>query len=212
MFLSSTKSEIKHFHVVVVRRRQKKKKVQKTWFTCKVVVFANLRVCLHGVGGPQLGAVTCLGEVTRLSIQSLILIWSLLHGRLGNLPHVTSPIWNPPPPCQQALNLLLFCRSRCRCRRRYLSSLMILRSENVPYFSLLRQIYGNSPGGVELVRKHKWVFQIWEAVAKGFKIKPRIVNRKTMLLKWCYLVETSKKLYRFQFQQFHWNFDTSKYG
>ena len=32
------------------------------------------RACLHGVGGPQVGEVTPLGGVTRLSIQSLILI------------------------------------------------------------------------------------------------------------------------------------------
>ena len=33
-----------------------------------------LRACLHGGGGPQVGEVTRLGGVTRLSIQSLILI------------------------------------------------------------------------------------------------------------------------------------------
>ena len=32
------------------------------------------RACLHGGGGPQVGEVTRLGGVTRLSIQSLILI------------------------------------------------------------------------------------------------------------------------------------------
>ena len=40
---------------------------------------------------------------------------------------VTSPTWGPPPPCKQALNqmlFLLFCRSRCRRRRRYLRSLI----------------------------------------------------------------------------------------
>ena len=33
-----------------------------------------LRACLHGGGGPQVGDVTCLGGVTCLSIESLILI------------------------------------------------------------------------------------------------------------------------------------------
>ena len=33
-----------------------------------------LRACLHGGGGPQVGEVTRLGGVTRLSIQSLILM------------------------------------------------------------------------------------------------------------------------------------------
>ena len=32
------------------------------------------RACLHGGGGPQVGEVTRLGGVTRLSIQSLVLI------------------------------------------------------------------------------------------------------------------------------------------
>ena len=36
--------------------------------------------------------------VTRLSI-----IWSRLHDRWGDPPHVTSPIWGPPPQCEQAL-------------------------------------------------------------------------------------------------------------
>ena len=40
----------------------------------------QLRACLHGGGGPQ------VGEVTRLSISSLILIWSCLHDRWGNPP------------------------------------------------------------------------------------------------------------------------------
>ena len=56
-----------------------------------------LRDCLHGGGGPQ------VGELTRLSIQSLILILSRLHDRWGDPPRVTSPIWGPPPPCKQTL-------------------------------------------------------------------------------------------------------------
>ena len=32
------------------------------------------------------------------------LIWSHLHDRRGDRPHVTSPIWGPPPPCKQALS------------------------------------------------------------------------------------------------------------
>ena len=48
-----------------------------------------LRACLDGGGGPQ------VGEVNRLSIKSLILIWSHLHDRSGDPPSVTSPIWVP---------------------------------------------------------------------------------------------------------------------
>ena len=62
-----------------------------------------LRACLPGGGGPQVGEVTRLGGVTHLSIQSLILMWSRLHVRWSNPPHVTSPTWGPPPSCKQAL-------------------------------------------------------------------------------------------------------------
>ena len=58
----------------------------------------TIRAFLHGGGGPSVGG------VTRLSIQSLILMWSRLHVRWGNPPHVTSPTWGPPPSCKQALN------------------------------------------------------------------------------------------------------------
>ena len=57
----------------------------------------RFRDSLHGGGGLQ------VGEVTRLSIKSLILIWSLLHDRWGHPPRVTSPVWGPTPPCKQAL-------------------------------------------------------------------------------------------------------------
>ena len=61
---------------------------------------SRVRARLHGGGGPQ------VGEVTRLSTLSLILIWSRLHYRWGNPPHVISPIWGPPPPCKQAIKLV----------------------------------------------------------------------------------------------------------
>ena len=50
--------------------------------------------------GTQVGEVTRFGGVTCLSI-----IWSRLHDRWGDPPHVTSPtcIWGPPPQCKQAL-------------------------------------------------------------------------------------------------------------
>ena len=68
----------------------------------------GLRVCLHGGGGPQVGEVTRLGRVTRLSIQSLISMWSRLHVRWGNPPRVTSPTWGTPPSCKQALKCIFF--------------------------------------------------------------------------------------------------------
>ena len=62
---------------------------------------ARIRGCLHGSGEPQVGEVTRLGVVTHLSISpiwSLILIWSRLHDRWGDMPHFTSPmghLWSP---------------------------------------------------------------------------------------------------------------------
>ena len=61
---------------------------------------SRVRARLHAGGGPQ------VGEVTRLSTLSLILIWSRLHDRWGDPLHVTSPIWGPPPPCKQAIKLV----------------------------------------------------------------------------------------------------------
>ena len=61
-----------------------------------------IRACLHRGGGPQVGEVTRLGGVTRQSIQSLVLMWSRLHVRWGNPPHVTSLTWGTPPSCKQA--------------------------------------------------------------------------------------------------------------
>ena len=77
--------------------------------SCVIVCAGSsyLRACLHGGGGPQVGDVTCLGGVTCLSIESLILTWSRLHDRWGEPPHVTSPIWGPPLPCKQALSLVV---------------------------------------------------------------------------------------------------------
>ena len=75
-----------------------------------------LTACLHGDGGPRVGEVTRLGGATLLSIQSLI--WSphlsckrdqikiknYTDGRVSPHKRVTSLIWGPPPPCEQALS------------------------------------------------------------------------------------------------------------
>ena len=44
------------------------KKCTKKRDAVKSCCLANLRACLHGSGGPQVGEVTCLGGVTCLSI------------------------------------------------------------------------------------------------------------------------------------------------
>ena len=64
VFLSSKKREIRHFHVVVVQRRHRN--VQKSVMHVQSCCFANLRACLHGGGGPQVGEVTCLCGVKKL--------------------------------------------------------------------------------------------------------------------------------------------------
>ena len=52
-----------------------------------------LKACLHGGGGPQVPNQSGLHHLlTRLSIQSLILIQSRLHDSWGDPLHVTSPI------------------------------------------------------------------------------------------------------------------------
>ena len=54
------------FHVVVVQQR--KRNVQEIVTHVQSCCFANLRACLHGGGGSQVGEVTRLGGVTSLSI------------------------------------------------------------------------------------------------------------------------------------------------
>ena len=51
-----------------------------------------VRACLHGGGGPR------VGEVTSLSIWSLILIWSRLHDRRGDPPRRVARYARPSNP------------------------------------------------------------------------------------------------------------------
>ena len=68
-------------------------------------------VCME-VEGPLVSEVTRFSGVTRLSILSLTLIWSRFYDRWGDPPHVTSPVWGPPPSCKQALRIRnLLCKS-----------------------------------------------------------------------------------------------------
>ena len=69
MLPSFIRSEIRQFHVVDVQRRQRN--VQKSAMHLKSCCFADLRACLHGGGGPQVGEVTRLGWATRLAINYL---------------------------------------------------------------------------------------------------------------------------------------------
>ena len=86
---------------------------------------AQLSACLHEGGVPQVGEVTCGGSPHLTCKGDHIKMRDYMDRG------VTSPIWGTPPPCKQALNLLLFCRSDSRHRRRCLSSLLgILRSDD----------------------------------------------------------------------------------
>ena len=42
-------------------------------------------------------------------------MWSRLHVRWGNPPHVTSPTWRPPPSCKQALRIVAWLKPRMFC-------------------------------------------------------------------------------------------------
>ena len=42
-----------------------------------------------------------------IMIHYKIKTWLRLHDRWGDPPHVTSPTWGPPPPCKQAVSLLI---------------------------------------------------------------------------------------------------------
>ena len=110
MLTSSTKGEVRYFHVVVVQWRQRS--TQKSVMHVQSCCFANLRACLHGLGDPGLVG------------------WFPLFSRTGG--HKTKETYPTRPgfstPCKQGLNLMLFCRS-LRRRRCYLSSL-ILHQEN----------------------------------------------------------------------------------
>ena len=53
------------------------------------------KACLHGGGGPQADEITRLGGVRRQSIYFLILIWSRLHDRWGDLPRRVAWSANP---------------------------------------------------------------------------------------------------------------------
>ena len=61
-------------------------------FLVGIQVWAQLRACLHGGEGPQ------VGNVTRLSIYSLVLIWLRLHDRWGDPPRRVARSARPRNP------------------------------------------------------------------------------------------------------------------
>ena len=65
----------------------------------------QLRACLHGGGGPQIGEVTCGGSPHLPCKRDQIKMRGYMNRRVTSPERVTSPTWGPPPPCKQALNL-----------------------------------------------------------------------------------------------------------
>ena len=65
----------------------------------------TVRACLHKGGGPQVGEVTC-GGLPHLSCKrDHIKTRDCMDRRVTPPNRVTSPTWDPPPPCKQALSL-----------------------------------------------------------------------------------------------------------
>ena len=64
----------------------------------------GLRGCLNGGGGPQVGEVTCGGSPHLSCKRDQIKMRAYMDRRVTPPKRVTSPTWDPTPPCKQALN------------------------------------------------------------------------------------------------------------
>ena len=67
----------------------------------------TVRACLHGGGGPQIGEVTCGGSPYLSCKHDQIKMRDYMDRRVTPPKRVTSHAWGPPPPCKQAVSLLL---------------------------------------------------------------------------------------------------------
>ena len=84
----------------------------KTNKTSRLPLICNtdLRACLHGDVGPQIGEVTCVGSPYLSCKYDQITMRDYMNRRVTPPMRVTSPYWGPPPPCKQALSLVLKAR------------------------------------------------------------------------------------------------------
>ena len=73
--------------------------------------FHHLRACLHGGGGPQICEVTCGGSPHLSCKRDQIKMKDYMNRR------ITSPTLGPPPPCKQALSLILYQSSQTTHKR-----------------------------------------------------------------------------------------------
>ena len=69
--------------------------------------FKKLRACLHGGGGLQIGEVTCGGSPYLSCKRDQIKMRDFMDRRFTPPKRITSPSWGPPPPCKQALNVII---------------------------------------------------------------------------------------------------------
>ena len=65
--------------------------------------WCQLRACLHGGGGPQIGEVTCGGSPHLSCKRHEIKMRDSIERQVTPPKRVTSPSRGPPPPCKQAL-------------------------------------------------------------------------------------------------------------
>ena len=62
------------------------------------------RACLHEVGGPQIGEVTCGGSPHLSCKRDQIKMRDNMNRRVTPPKRATSPTWGPPTPCKQTLS------------------------------------------------------------------------------------------------------------
>ena len=71
----------------------------------QLVLFrVNIRACLHGGGGPQMGEVTCSGSPHLSCKRDEIKMRDYMDRRVTLPKRDTSASWGVPPPCKQALS------------------------------------------------------------------------------------------------------------
>ena len=64
----------------------------------------QVRACLHGGGGPQVGEVKYGGSPHLSCNRDQIKMRDYMDKPVTPPKRVKSPTWGPPPPCKQALN------------------------------------------------------------------------------------------------------------
>ena len=65
----------------------------------------NVRDCLNGGGGPQIGEVTSARSPHLSCKRDQINMGGYMERPVTPPKRVTSPTWGPPPPCKQALRM-----------------------------------------------------------------------------------------------------------